>query len=71
MKQITFKELKEIFGCETNNEFANKFSLCLSEAANDNYTRGYKECGDLLRKQSSNIYTKLEEIGFYDDLEEV
>lgn len=71
MKQITFEELKQMFGCETNNEFANKFSLCLSEAANNNDDRGYKEWGDLLRKQSSNIYYKLKKLGYYDDLEEV
>lgn len=71
MKQITFKELKEICGCETNNDFANKLSLFMDDASESANNRGCEEAGKLYRKESNKIYAKLKELGYYDDLEEV
>ena len=51
MKQITFKELKEICGCETNNEFANMLSLCMDYAAKHNINGRYEVSGELYRKK--------------------
>lgn len=71
MEQITFEELKQLFGCESNNDFANKLSICMDEAVRDNINRGYEDYANLLRKRSKNIYDKLDELGYYDDVKEV
>lgn len=69
MKQITFKELKEICGCKTNNEFANMIALYLDDASELVNIRGYTECAKLYSSKSHNIYSKLKELGYYDNLD--
>lgn len=71
MDQITLEEMKEICGCETNNDLANMLSLYLTLAEEDANRRGFQTCGKLYRKRSNDIYAKLKELGYYDDLEEV
>lgn len=69
MKQITFKELKELCGCVTNNEFANMLSIYMDAESEAVKKRGHYECAKLMRRRSNKIYTKLQELGYYADLE--